>query len=73
MSRFREKVAIVSGGASGIGLATALRLGSEGARVVVADIDPAVAARMILPTSVEPVKAILSTPEWFTMAAPVSP
>ena len=35
--------------------------------------EPAVAARMILPTSVEPVKAILSTSGWLTMAAPVSP
>lgn len=37
--RFIDKVAIVTGGASGIGLATAKRLGSEGARVVIADID----------------------------------
>ena len=31
---------------------------------------PAVALRMILPTSDEPVKAILSTPGWLTIAAP---
>jgi NAD(P)-dependent dehydrogenase (short-subunit alcohol dehydrogenase family) len=37
--RFTEKVAIVTGGASGIGFATATRLGAEGARVVVADLD----------------------------------
>ena len=37
--RFTDKVAIVTGGASGIGLATAQRLGSEGARVVIADLD----------------------------------
>ena len=37
--RFTGKVAIVTGGASGIGLATATRLGSEGARVVLADLD----------------------------------
>ncbi|MED5620740.1 SDR family NAD(P)-dependent oxidoreductase [Ideonella sp. BN130291] len=37
--RFEGKVAIVTGAASGIGLATALRLGSEGARVVVADLN----------------------------------
>ena len=37
--RFTDKVAIVTGGASGIGLATAMRLGSEGARVLVADLD----------------------------------
>ena len=36
--RFAGKVAIVTGAASGIGLATAQRLGREGARVVVADI-----------------------------------
>ena len=39
--RFKEKVAIVTGGASGIGLATARRLGSEGSRVIVADLDAA--------------------------------
>lgn len=33
-SRFEGKVALVTGAASGIGLATARRLGSEGARVV---------------------------------------
>ncbi len=35
----RGKVAIVIGGASGVGKATALRLGEEGALVVVGDID----------------------------------
>ena len=37
--RFDGKVAIVTGAASGIGLATAIRFGSEGARVVIADLD----------------------------------
>ena len=36
--RFRTKVAIVSGGGDGIGRATALRLASEGAALVVTDI-----------------------------------
>jgi NAD(P)-dependent dehydrogenase (short-subunit alcohol dehydrogenase family) len=39
--RFENKVAIVTGAASGIGLATAKRLGSEGARVVIANLDQA--------------------------------
>jgi NAD(P)-dependent dehydrogenase (short-subunit alcohol dehydrogenase family) len=38
--RLEERVAIVTGGAGGIGLATVRRLASEGARVVVADVDP---------------------------------
>ncbi len=38
-SRFDGRVALVTGGASGIGLATALRFGAEGARVVVVDLD----------------------------------
>jgi NAD(P)-dependent dehydrogenase (short-subunit alcohol dehydrogenase family) len=39
MTRFKDRVAIVTGAASGIGLATAKRLGSEGASVVIADLD----------------------------------
>ena len=37
--RFDGKVAIVTGGASGIGAAVLRRLASEGARVICADID----------------------------------
>ena len=40
MSRLNDRVAIVTGGAQGIGLAIATRLAQEGARVVVGDLDP---------------------------------
>jgi NAD(P)-dependent dehydrogenase (short-subunit alcohol dehydrogenase family) len=37
--RFTDRVAVITGAASGIGLATAKRLGSEGARVCIADLN----------------------------------
>ncbi|MCP2334858.1 3-oxoacyl-ACP reductase [Actinomadura rupiterrae] len=41
MQRFEGRVAVVTGGASGIGLATVRRLAAEGAKVVIADLDEA--------------------------------
>ena len=39
MRRLEDRVIVVTGGGRGIGRATALRLASEGARVVIADFD----------------------------------
>jgi NAD(P)-dependent dehydrogenase (short-subunit alcohol dehydrogenase family) len=39
VERYAGKAAVITGGASGIGLATARRLAAEGARVVIADLD----------------------------------
>lgn len=47
MTRFDGRVALVTGGGSGIGEAISKQLASEGAKVVVADIDPAGAQRVV--------------------------
>src|SRR5690348_6637731 len=45
-SRFAEKVAVVSGGADGMGAACAERLAAEGARVFILDVDGDKAGRL---------------------------
>ncbi|MFC4079933.1 SDR family NAD(P)-dependent oxidoreductase, partial [Amycolatopsis samaneae] len=40
VQRFEGRVAVITGGAGGIGLASARRLASEGAKVVIADVAP---------------------------------
>ena len=47
MNTFQAKVAVVTGGGSGIGEATAKRLAFQGARVVIADINSAGAERVV--------------------------
>ena len=40
MARLQDRVVVITGGGSGIGLASARRVAEEGARVVIADVDP---------------------------------
>ena len=58
MQRLVDRVAVVTGGAQGIGGATARRLAEEGARVLVADIDRATAV-----ANVESIRAAGGTAE----------
>ena len=49
--RVAGRVAIVSGGASGIGRSSAIRLAAEGATVMVTDIDEDMGSETVAPVS----------------------
>ena len=41
MQDFTDKLAVITGGASGVGRSLAFALGAQGARVLIADVDEA--------------------------------
>ena len=47
MAEFKDKVAFITGGASGIGMATALAFAEEGAHVAIADVDQSGAEEVV--------------------------
>jgi NAD(P)-dependent dehydrogenase (short-subunit alcohol dehydrogenase family) len=59
MDRLKDQVAIVTGGAQGIGGATARRFAEEGAKVLIADLDEAAAQ-----VNVERIRSAGGTAEW---------
>lgn len=63
--RLKGKRAVITGAGSGFGRATTLRFVEEGARVIVADIDPKKAAETVALAGAgcEPLAADVSTPE----------
>ena len=52
--RIEGKVAVVTGGCSGIGLATVRRFVEEGAKVVIGDLNVARGAEVVAPSSAVP-------------------
>src|SRR5215467_7050847 len=67
-ARFEGMVAVVTGGGSGIGAATACRLAAEGAGVVVADVDLSAARAVAEPISATAIACDVSRPaDWVTL------
>ena len=60
MQRFQQQVVIITGAASGIGLAIAKRLGSEGARILVADIDAKQGEKAIAELASQGIETVLA-------------
>ena len=59
MQDFNDKVAVITGGASGVGRSLAFALGRRGAKIVVGDVDKAAMAQMLKDLGAENIEAIV--------------
>jgi NAD(P)-dependent dehydrogenase (short-subunit alcohol dehydrogenase family) len=71
-SELTGKVVLITGGAGGVGLAAARRFLEEGARVVLADVDPAALARASVELADAAAAAAPAAPPLHTVAADVT-
>ena len=72
MKQLRGRVAVVTGGASGIGLAMARRFGEEGMRVALADVEEAAlekAARELALAGIDAAPVVCDVRSWNSVAA----
>src|SRR4030095_2605610 len=63
MNRFRDKVVLIVGGNSGIGLASARAFAAEGAKLIITGRDPATLASAAGETSAERYRTDIAAPE----------
>ena len=59
MQDFNNKVAVITGGASGVGRSLAFNLGRRGARIVVGDVDKAAMEQVLADLGAENIEAIV--------------
>lgn len=59
MKDFQDKVAVITGGASGVGRSLAFALGRRGARIVVGDVDPQAMEQVAADLAAEGIEAIV--------------
>ena len=70
MSEFADKVAMVTGGASGMGAATARELAAKGATVVIVDRNAEGAAPVAAALGAPPMRGIFIRAPWIEAAGP---
>jgi NAD(P)-dependent dehydrogenase (short-subunit alcohol dehydrogenase family) len=58
MKDFKNKVAVITGGASGVGRSLAFALGREGAKIVIADVDEVNLKNTLQALAAEDIEAI---------------
>ena len=60
MQEFKDKVALITGGASGVGRSLAFALGRRGAKIVVGDVDKTAMEQVSIDLAAEHIEAVVA-------------